>query len=87
MMEQLPEIKLVRADGRRTGGATKLGGTATFLCGEFNEICCGQPMVLLGQFDERDFPEANLLGRMIVYVFICPKCNVIWSACSASDHA
>jgi hypothetical protein len=86
-VDQLPEIKLIRADGRPTRGETKLGGQGTFLCGKFNEECCGQPMMLLGQFDELDFPEANLLGRMIVYVFICPKCNSLWSACSSSNNA
>jgi hypothetical protein len=86
-MDQLPEIKLTRADGSQTRGETKLGGKATFLCGEFKEECCGQPMALLGQFDELDFPEANLLERMIVHVFNCLKCNVIWSACSVSEHA
>lgn len=85
-MNELPEIKLLRTDGLARGGITKFGGKATFLCGEFNEECCGEKMALLGQFDELDFPEAELPGRMIAYVFICRKCFAIWSACSASDH-
>jgi hypothetical protein len=86
-MSELPEVKLLRADGRATVGETKLGGKPTFLCGEFQEECCGQPMVLLGQFDELDFPEADLSGRMIAYVFVCQKCYGIWSACSAKATA
>ena len=81
-MDELPEVRLIRADGRPTHGATKFGGMATFVCGEFKEECCGQRMVLLGQFDELDFPDAILPDRMVVYVFICLKCYVIWSACS-----
>jgi hypothetical protein len=84
-MNELPEIKLSRADGR-SRGETKLGGKATFLCGKYSEECCGQPMVLLGQFDELDFPEAELPGRMVACVFICRNCCVITCACSASDH-
>ena len=85
-MHELPEVKLVRVYGGPTRGETKFGGKPTFLCGEFKEECCGQPMVLLGQFDELDFPEARLPGRMMAYVFICPKCYAIWSACSAPDR-
>lgn len=84
-MSELPEVKLARVDGRGRG-ETKLGGKATFLCGNYTGECCGQPMVLLGQFDELDFPEAELPGRMVACVFICRKCYVITCACTASDH-
>ena len=82
-MDELPETRLVREDRRQVGGETKLGGRPTFLCGEFTEECCSEPMVLLGQFDELDFPEAELPDRMIAYVLICRKCQVITCAASA----
>ena len=69
-MEELPEIKLIRANGSQTRGETRFGGKPTVICGEFNEECCGQRMVLLAQLDELDFPEAKLPGRLMVYLFI-----------------
>jgi hypothetical protein len=84
-MDGLPEVKLVRADGRPSRGETKFGGRPTFLCGEIIEECCGRPMELLGQFDELDFTEAKLPGRMMAYVFICTTCYAIRSACSVPD--
>jgi hypothetical protein len=82
---ELPEVKLIRADGKPCSGESKFGGRPPWLCGEFKEECCGQPMVLLGQFDELDFPEAELPGRMMAYVFICRKCYGLWLGCSAPD--
>ena len=51
-MEGLPEVRLVRADGRLTKGGSKLGGKPTFVCGEIHEKCCGQEVALFGQFDD-----------------------------------
>ncbi len=82
-MESFSEVRLVRHDDRRVVGETKFGGEPMFFCGEIVEECCGQRMSLLGQFDELDFPEAGLPGRMIAYIFICRQCYAVTCAASA----
>jgi hypothetical protein len=73
-MDELPEVKLMPADGREASGETKLGGEATFIQGDYTPECCGGRMVLLAQLDGLDYPEARLPGSALVYVFLCRKC-------------
>ena len=76
-MDDLPEVRLIRADGHASRGETKFAGKPTFIWEEVQEQCCEQPMALLGQFDQLDFPEVVLPCRMIVYVFICRTCGAL----------
>lgn len=73
-MEELPEIKLVPADGRSVSGDTKLGGRATFIQGDHTPECCGRRMILLAQLDGLDYPEAQLPDSALVYIFFCRQC-------------
>jgi hypothetical protein len=73
-MNELPEVKLVPADGRGGSGGTKLGGEADFIQGDYTPDCCGKRMVLLAQLDGLDYPEARLPDSALVYVFLCKQC-------------
>jgi hypothetical protein len=73
-VEELPEVKLVAADGRGMSGDTKFGGKPTFIQRDSTPECCGQPMVLLAQLDGFDYPEAALPDSALVYVFLCRRC-------------
>jgi hypothetical protein len=85
-MEDLPEVRLIRADGRVMGGDTKWGGRPTLVCGDVHDECCGQAMALLGQFDAIDYPEMDWPGRALVYVFVCTKCFAFSLIANAPDH-
>jgi hypothetical protein len=73
-MGELPELKLLPADGREVSGASQLGGRATFIQGDHTPVCCGRPMSLLAQLDGLDYPEAQLPDSALVYVFLCRQC-------------
>ena len=73
-MGQLPELKLLPADGRPASGETKLGGKPQWVQGDHTPECCGSRMVLLAQIDGLDFPEAKLPDSALVYTFLCPQC-------------
>lgn len=74
MMDELPEVKLVAANGRGSSGETKFGGKPTWIQGDYTPECCDQKMVLLAQLDGLDYREAELPDSALVYVFLCPKC-------------
>jgi hypothetical protein len=65
-MEELPEVKLVPADGREASGDTKFGGKPTFIQGDYTPECCGNRMALLAQLDELDYLEADLPDSSLV---------------------
>ena len=73
-MDELPEVRLIAADGRGVFRDTKFGGKPTFIQGDHTPECCGRRMVLLAQLDGLDYPEANLPDSALVYVFLCPQC-------------
>ncbi|MFO0850048.1 MAG: hypothetical protein U0871_16060 [Gemmataceae bacterium] len=73
-MADLPEVKLIPADGRSATGDTKFGGRATFIQGDFTPDCCGKRMALLAQLDGLDYPEAELPDCALIYVYFCSQC-------------
>ncbi len=73
-MNELPEVKLIPADGREISGATKFGGKPTFIQGDHTPECCGARMALLAQLDGLDYPEAELPDSALVYLFLCNQC-------------
>lgn len=73
-MAGLPEVKLAAADGREMSGATKFGGEATFIQGNYTPDCCAHKMTLLAQLDGLDYAEAELPDSALVYVWLCRQC-------------
>jgi hypothetical protein len=73
-MHELPEVKLVPADGRDVPGETKFGGRPTIIQGHRPPECCGVTMQLFVQVDGLDFPEAELPDSALVYLYLCRQC-------------
>jgi hypothetical protein len=73
-MNDLPEVKLLPADGREVSGDTKFGGKPQFIQSHNTPECCCQPMALLVQVDGLDFPEAGLPDSSLAYLYVCRQC-------------
>lgn len=72
--EELPEVKLLRPDGREMSGDTHFGGRPQFIQAHHTPECCGRPMALLVQLDGLDFPEAELPDSALAYLWVCRQC-------------
>jgi hypothetical protein len=77
--DELPEVKLLFADGRASNGATQLGGRPTMTHPRTPE-CCGRPMALFAQLDSLDYPEADLPDAGLVLVWLCRQCFGVHAA-------
>ncbi|MGL6075848.1 MAG: hypothetical protein ACRC8S_16960 [Fimbriiglobus sp.] len=73
MAEELPEVKLLPADGRTTTGATQFGGQPILIYPSPPE-CCEETMTLFAQLDGLDYPEADLPDAGVVLVYLCREC-------------
>lgn len=73
MADELPELKLLPADGRTPTGATQFGGRPVLTHPSPPE-CCGRAMALFAQLDGLDYPEADLPDAGVVLVYLCRQC-------------
>ena len=79
----LPEVKLIRADGKNPfpnagdniGLRNKLGGRPDWIQNDETPVCekCGKKMFFYGQLDSYDH-DHNIGDCGMIYVFYCPEC-------------
>ena len=74
MAVELPELKLLPADGRTSSGATQFGGKPV-LTHSFPPKCCERVMTLFAQLDSLDYEEAELPDAGVVLVYLCQQCK------------